>query len=121
MHLTKFEHKDDEFDDLLSSTESLFQVQALARMRYHDDGLVEFNRLREQRLQTLPLDLLAMALMTQSSEPKQQLTNEPPATSEIVGEVQTREQEELQRKEQEEAQRTEQERICEEEHKRQHE
>ena len=64
-------------------------------MRYHDDGLVEFNRLREQRLQTLPLDLLATTPMTELSEPEHQLTNEPPATSEIAGEVQTREQEEL--------------------------
>ena len=98
--LTKFDHKDDDFDDLFSSVESLFQVQSLARMKYHDDGLVEFNKLREQRLQTLPLDLLAVASMTHSSEPKQRLTNEPPATSEIF-------EEELQRKEQEEAQRKE--------------
>jgi len=84
--LTKFEHKNDEFDDLFSWAESLFQVQALAKMRYHDDGLVEFNKLREQRLQTLPLDLLATAPMTQPSEPEQRLTNEPPATSEIFEE-----------------------------------
>lgn len=71
-------------------------------MRYHDDGLVEFNKLREQRLQSLPLDFLATALMTQSSKPEQQLTNEPPATSEIFQEVQRREKEELQRKEKEE-------------------
>jgi len=91
-------------------------------MRYHDDRLVEFNRLREQRLQTVPLDLLATAPMTESSEPEHHLTNEPLATLEIAGEVQTREQEELQRreqeelqrKEQEEVQRKEQERICEE-------
>ena len=92
----------------------------LTKMRYHDDGLVEFNKLREQRLQTPPLDLLATALMTLSSEPEQRLTNEPPATSEIFEEVQRRELEELQRKEQEEAQRKEQERICEEEQKRYH-
>ena len=57
--LTKFDHEKDEFDDLFSSAESLFQVKTLAKMRYKDEGLVEFNRLREQRLQTLPLDLLA--------------------------------------------------------------
>lgn len=32
--LAKFDHKDDEFDDLFSSAESLFQVKTLARMRY---------------------------------------------------------------------------------------
>lgn len=68
--LTKFDHKDDDFDDLFSSADSLFQVQSLARMKYHDDGLVEFNRLREHRLQTFPLDLLATTSMTQSSEPE---------------------------------------------------
>lgn len=81
--LTKIEHKKDELDDLFSSAKLLFQVQAIAKMRYHNDRLVEFNKLREQRLQTLPLDLLAIAPMTQSSEPEQRLTNEPPATSEI--------------------------------------
>jgi len=55
-----------------------------------------------------------MAPMTQSSEPEQRLTTEPPATSEIAGEFQTKEQEEMQRREQEEVQRREQERICEE-------
>ena len=127
--LTKFEHKEDDFDDLFSSVESLFQVQTLAKMRYHDDRLAEFNKLREQRLQTLPLDLLATASMIQSSKPEQQLTSEPPATSEIFEEIQRREQEELRRKEQEEAQtkeqeeaqRKEQERIHEEEQKRQQE
>ena len=69
--LTKFEHKEDEFDDLFSSAESIFQVQEIAKMRYHDEGLVEFNKLREQRLQTLPLDLLSTTPMIQSSEPEQ--------------------------------------------------
>ena len=69
------------FDDLFSSAKSIFQVKSLARMKYQDDGLVEFNRLREQRLQTLPLDLLAMTPMTESSEPEQRLSKEPPATS----------------------------------------
>ena len=107
--LIKFEHKEDEFDDLFSSAESIFQVQEIAKIRYHDEGLVEFNKLREQSLQTLPLDLLATAPMIQSSEPEQQLTHKPPATSKISKEVQRREQEELQRKEQEEAKRKQQE------------
>ena len=51
-------------------------------------------------MQTLPLDLLATTPMTQSSESEQR----PPATSEIAGETQTKEQE---RKEQEEVQRNE--------------
>lgn len=60
-------------------------------------------------MKTLPLDLLATAPMIQSSEPEQQLTSEPPSTSEIYEEVQGREQEELRRLEQEEAKRKEQE------------
>lgn len=60
-------------------------------MRYHDEGLVEFNKLREQRLQTLSLDLLATAPTTQSSEPEERLTNKPPATSKILEEVQRKE------------------------------
>lgn len=49
-------------------------------MRYNDEGLVEFNRLREQRLQTLPLDLLATTPTTKSSKPGQKSIEEPPAT-----------------------------------------
>ena len=60
-------------------------------------------------MQTLPLDLLATTPTIQSSEPEQQLTNEPPATSAIYEEVQRREQEELRKLEQEEAKRKEQE------------
>ena len=45
--LTKFDHEKDEFDDLFSSAESLSQVKTMARMKYNDEGLVEFNRLRE--------------------------------------------------------------------------
>ena len=52
----------------------------------------------------MPLDLLAMTPMTQSGEPEERHTNEPPATSEIAGEIQRKEQEEIQRKEQEEVQ-----------------
>lgn len=63
--LTKFYHEKDQFDDLFSLSESLFQVKTLAKMKCKDEGLVEFNRLREQRLQTLPLDLLATTPTTQ--------------------------------------------------------
>ena len=52
-----------------------------------------------------------MTPMTQSSEPEQRITNEPLATSEIAGEIQTKEQEEVQRKEQEEVQRKEKEEM----------
>ena len=81
--LTKFDHEKDEFDNLFSSAESLSQVKTLAKMKYNDEGLVEFNRLREQRLQTLPLDLLATTPTTKSSEPEQKSIDEPPATEKI--------------------------------------
>ena len=68
--ITKFDHEKDEFDDLFSSAESLFQVKSLARIRYQDEGLEMFNMLREQRLQTLPLDLLVTTPVIQSSEPE---------------------------------------------------
>jgi len=38
--LTRFDHEKDDFDDLFSSVESLFQVQMLAKMRYNDERLV---------------------------------------------------------------------------------
>ncbi|MCY6524751.1 hypothetical protein, partial [Actinobacillus pleuropneumoniae] len=50
--LSKFDHKEDMFDDLFSSAEKINQVRALAKMKYNDEGLTEFNKLREQRLQT---------------------------------------------------------------------
>lgn len=45
--ITKFDHKKDEFDNMFSSSKSLFQIKTLAKMKYKDEGLVEFNRLRE--------------------------------------------------------------------------
>ena len=47
-------------------------------MKYHDEGLTKFNTLREQRLQTLPLDLLVTTPATSSSEPDRQQSKEPP-------------------------------------------
>ncbi|MCY6488397.1 hypothetical protein, partial [Actinobacillus pleuropneumoniae] len=44
--LAKFYHEYDDFNDLFSSTESLFQVKALARIKYQDEELEVFNRLR---------------------------------------------------------------------------
>ena len=96
---TKFDHEKDEFDDLFSSSESLFQVKTLAKMKYKDEGLVEFNRLREQRLQTLPLDLLATTPTTQSSEPEQQIFVKSPATEKIPEQEKQPEQETDQEKE----------------------
>lgn len=97
--LTKFEHKEDKFDDLFSSAESMYQVKSLAIIEYKDDGLVEFNRLREQRLQTLPLDLLATTPKIESSEPEQRLIKETPVTSKEQEEVYMKRQEETQAKE----------------------
>jgi len=70
--LSKFDHKEDMFDDLFSSAETINQVKAFAREKYNDEGLTEFNKLREQRLQTLPLNLLATTPTTSSSEPDRQ-------------------------------------------------
>lgn len=81
--LTRFDHEKDEFDDLFSSAETLFQVKTLARIRYKDEGLEEFNRLREQRLQTLPLYLFATTTAIQSNEPEQQTSVKPPSVEKI--------------------------------------
>ena len=70
--LSTFEHKEDIFDDLFASAESIGQVKELAKTRYNDEGLSEFNKLREQRLQTLPLDLIMPTQATSSSEPDKQ-------------------------------------------------
>ena len=87
------------FDDLFSTAESMSQVRSLARMKYQDEGLVEFNRLREQRLQTLPLDLLATSPAAGSSEPEQRHTKEPS----VITKEQEKVQEETQTKEQEQS------------------
>lgn len=94
--LAKFEHKEDIFEDLFASAESLYQVKSLAIHEYNDEGLVEFNRLREKRLQTLPLDLLATTPTTKSSEPEQRCDKEPPITSKQQEEVHDQRQEETQ-------------------------
>ena len=79
--MTKFDHKEDMFDDLFSSAETINQVKAFAKVKYNDEGLTEFNKLREQRLQTLPLDLLATTPATSSSEPGWQQSSQPPITT----------------------------------------
>ena len=91
------------FDDLFSSDETINQVKAFAKVKYNDEGLTEFNKLREQRLQTLPLDLLATTPTTSSSEPDRQQSKEPPITTKDY----KKEQEEKQKREQEEKQRKE--------------
>jgi len=73
-------------------------------MRYKDEGMVEFNRLREQRLQTLPPDLLATTPTTQSSEREQQIIDKPPAIEKIPEKGKEPEQEKQQKKEQEKEQ-----------------
>ena len=113
--LTKFEHKEDTFDDLFISTESIGQARELARIKYNDEGLTEFNKLREQRLQTLPLDLLATTPATSSSEPDRQQSKEPPVITKeqqrIQEEKQRREKEEKLKREQEEQQKKQQEKV----------
>lgn len=80
--MAKVEHKEDIFEDLFASVESLYQVKSLARNVYNDEGLAEFNRIREQRFQTLPLDVLAtIPMTTKSSEPEQRSNMPPPTTS----------------------------------------
>jgi len=113
--LTKFEHKKDTFDDLFISTESIGQAREFARIKYNDEGLTKFNKLREQRLQTLPLDLLAMTPATSSSEPDRQQSKEPPVITKeqqrIQEEKQRREKEEKLKREQEEQQKKQQEKV----------
>jgi len=60
--LAKFDHEVDHFDDLFSSANTFVQGKGLAGIRYQEEGLETFNRLRDQRLQTLPLDLLVQPL-----------------------------------------------------------
>jgi len=121
--LSKFEHKEDMFDDLFISTETIGQVRNLAKMKYNDEGLTEFNRLREQRLQTLPLDLLATAPATSSSEPVQQQKE---GILVVIkdhkkehAQMQRKEQEDQQRKSDEEKQRKEKEEQLKREHEEQ--
>ena len=56
--LTKVVHQEDRFDDLFMGADSISQVRQLATMRYQDEQLTEFNILRQQRLQTLPLKFI---------------------------------------------------------------
>jgi len=62
-------------------------------MRYQDEGLETFNRLRDQRLQTLPLDLLATTLTIQSSETEQQAADKTPIVGKVLEKEKTPEQE----------------------------
>lgn len=65
-------------------------------MRYQDEGLEKFNRLRDQRLQTLPLDLLATTLTVQSSKTKQQVVDKAPGVEKIPEKEKISEQEQEQ-------------------------
>jgi len=101
--LTKVDHAKDIFDDLFSLADSMSQVISRAKAEYKDDNLVEFHRLREQRLQTLPFDLLSTSPTVKSREPEQQTIRETPTLSEVQEEVHTEIQEEVQKKEQEQS------------------
>jgi len=85
--LTKVDYAKDIFDDLFSLADSMSQVISRAKVEYKDDNLVEFHRLREQRLQTLPLDLLSTSPTVKSREPEQQTIRETPTLSEVQEEV----------------------------------
>jgi len=102
--LSTFEHKEDIFDDIFTSAESIGQAREIAKTRYNDEGLLEFNRLRQQRLQTLPLDLIIPTQASSSSEPGKQRQEEPPATIK----TKTNEREEQLKKNQEDKLRKEQ-------------
>ena len=78
--LSKIVHQEDQFDDLFASADSISQTKQLATMRYEDVELTEFNKLRKQRLQTLPLDLLSTTPAYSSGEPGQQQIHPPPVT-----------------------------------------
>lgn len=99
--LTKIDHQEDMFDDLFVVADTISHVKELARMKYNDEALTEFNKLREQRLQTLPLDLLSTTPASSSNEPGQQQTRQPPVTNK----EQDKQQEERQKKLQAEKQR----------------
>lgn len=82
--LAKFDHEVDDFDDLFASAEIIFQVKGLARIRHGEDGLETFNRLKAQRLQNLPLDLLAIARGVQpQSQSEQKAANKSPVVEKI--------------------------------------
>ena len=100
--LSTFEHKEDLFDDIFTSAESIGQAREIAKTRYNDEGLLEFNRLRQQRLQTLPLDLIIPTQASSSSDPGKQRQEESPAT------IKTNEREEQLKKNQEDKLRKEQ-------------
>ena len=98
--LAKFEHEEDDFDDLFASTESLFQVKAFARIKYQDEGLEMFNKLREHRLKTLPLDLLAIVPTVQpSSQAEKTVTDKTPDVEKVSEKEKVSEQEQEQGKE----------------------
>lgn len=101
--LTKFDHAKDMFDDLFSLADSISQVMSRSKAEYKDDKLIEFHRLREQRLQTLPLDLLSTTPTVGSSEHEQQIIRETPTMSEVQEEVHMKIQKEAQTKEQEQS------------------
>lgn len=110
--LTKVDHQEDMFDDLFAGADTISQTKQLAKMKYNDEALTEFNKLREQRLQTLPLNLLSTTPASSSSEPGRQQIHPPPVTTKEQDKQQAERQKKLQaekqRKEQAERQKKEQ-------------
>lgn len=94
--LTTVDHVKDRFDDLFSLADSMTLVMSRARAEYKDDNLVEFHRLRGERLQTLPLNLLSITPTDKPNEPEKQITRETPTVSEVQKEVHAEIQEEVQ-------------------------
>jgi hypothetical protein len=94
--LSKVVHQEDQFDDLFMSADSISQVRQLASLRYEDVELTEFNKLRKQRLQTLPLDLLSTTPTSSSSESGQQQIHLSPVTTKEYDKQQEERQNKLQ-------------------------
>lgn len=63
--ITRFGHEVDDFDDLFALAKIFYRVKGLATIKYGEEELEKFSRLRAQRLQTLPLDLLATTVIVQ--------------------------------------------------------
>ena len=63
--IAKFDHEEDSFNDLFVSSEAFSQVKHMAKIKLGAEGLEEFYKLRTQRLETLPIDLLNTTSMVQ--------------------------------------------------------
>lgn len=91
--LTRFDHEEDIFDDLFSLAKLFFQIKGLIAAKLGTQGLEKFNRLRAQRLETLPLDLLAT---TSTVQPKGQSEQDTPKVKKVHEKEKTLEQDQRQ-------------------------